>query len=110
MKKDPHAEWFKDQMSQTGLSLRRLAKVIGMDPAALSRCIHGERKFQLEEAFDFSIATGCKVEQIYSHLGGDLESAKKRIASRMRDASKTEMALPRARTHGSALLRRSQYN
>jgi transcriptional regulator with XRE-family HTH domain len=42
--------WFEQRMARSGLSLRRLAERMELDPSALSRTLNAKRKMTLAEA------------------------------------------------------------
>lgn len=44
-----NSQWFYDQLDSRGLSLRRAAAQIGMDPASMSRSFKGSRRLQSDE-------------------------------------------------------------
>ena len=43
-------EWFKQKLAERKLSQRQLAKLMGLDPAAVSLMLRGQRKMTNEEA------------------------------------------------------------
>ncbi len=42
-------QWFVDRWTEKGLSLRKVANLVGMDPSALSRVLNGDRKMKVLE-------------------------------------------------------------
>jgi transcriptional regulator with XRE-family HTH domain len=42
-------QWFVDRWTEKGLTLRKVANLIDMDPSALSRVLSGDRKMKIPE-------------------------------------------------------------
>lgn len=77
------ADWFKERIASTGLSARGVAEAMKMEPDRLSRSINRGRKFTLDEAFAFAVATGCTVEEIFIHVGGNLDLLRRVVRTRV---------------------------
>jgi transcriptional regulator with XRE-family HTH domain len=60
--------WFMSRMSERGLSLRKLAKSMDMDPSALSRALSGERKVAASEARKIAELLDTPESQVLAHL------------------------------------------
>jgi transcriptional regulator with XRE-family HTH domain len=65
--------WFQDQMKERGLSLRRMASRMGMDPGALSRTLNGERRMQVDEIRKIADIFGTSANGILRHLGSSTD-------------------------------------
>lgn len=61
--------WFQNQLSDRGVSQRRLAKMLGLDPAAVSLMLHGRRKFTAREAVEIARVLGVGVDDVLAHAG-----------------------------------------
>lgn len=61
--------WFQDRLSDRGVSQRKLARVLGLDPAAVSLMLHGRRKFTAREAVDIAGVLGVDVDEVLRHAG-----------------------------------------
>lgn len=59
--------WFDETMKRRGISLRMLAKEIGIDPAALSKTLKGTRKMQVDEVRKIANALGEDEGVVLSH-------------------------------------------
>jgi transcriptional regulator with XRE-family HTH domain len=60
-------QWFDDRMRRRGLSLRSLAREIGLDAAALSKTLNGSRKMQVDEVRKIANALGEDEGVVLSH-------------------------------------------
>jgi len=60
-------EWFVQQMMSKGLSLRGLAKILDMDPGALSRTFNGERRMQIREVKGLAEVFRASEAEVLSH-------------------------------------------
>lgn len=61
--------WFQTRLADRKLSQRSLAKVLGLDPAAVSLMLRGKRKMTAEEAVEVSRVLGVDVEEVLRHAG-----------------------------------------
>lgn len=65
-------EWFVERMRRRGLSMRSLAKEIGLDPAALSKTLNGTRKMQVDEVVSIASVLGeQEADVLVRATGGD---------------------------------------
>lgn len=62
-------EWFASRLKDQNMSLRSLAKNLGMDPSAVSRTLSGQRKMQMEEARQIANFLRVPVSDVMSHAG-----------------------------------------
>jgi transcriptional regulator with XRE-family HTH domain len=63
------AEWFRAMLKQKHISQRRLAMEMGIDPAAMSRILHGTRKLQLGEAKQIAGILGVQLSDVLLAAG-----------------------------------------
>jgi transcriptional regulator with XRE-family HTH domain len=75
--------WFEKGWSAKGLSLRKFAMSINMDPSALSRALNGQRGIKIADVD--KIAAGMNVSrfEVLRHLGGEESLELPAGASRM---------------------------
>lgn len=64
------SEWFYRQLGQEGRSLREMAKVLGLDPSAVSRMLRGERKMSAEEQDRIAEYLGLSLNEVASRRRG----------------------------------------
>ena len=60
--------WFETQMRARGLSLRKLARNMAIDPSALSRALNSQRKLKPEEISRLSEILGHPAARILEHI------------------------------------------
>jgi transcriptional regulator with XRE-family HTH domain len=65
----PNNRWFKDQMEAKGFSQNQLGKRLGMDPAAISRVLNGQRKLKIEEATQMAEILELPLEEVLANAG-----------------------------------------
>ena len=56
-----NTEWFRQLLSTRKLSQRGLAKLLELDPAAVSLMLRGQRKMTNEEAHQISMILGVPI-------------------------------------------------
>lgn len=61
--------WFDGQLAAREISQRKLAKMMDMDPSALSLMLSGKRKMTAAEASDVARLLGVSVEEVLRHAG-----------------------------------------
>lgn len=64
-------QWFVDLWTEKGLSLRKVAALIGMDPGALSRALNGGRGIKVDEVGKIATVLGVSRAEVLEHLGGE---------------------------------------
>lgn len=76
MSSDPpiNTKWFRDQLADRGMSQRSLARLINLDPAALSLMLRGRRAMKLEEAGNIARLLGVPVAEVLHHAGVEISS------------------------------------
>lgn len=62
-------EWFKERLAQRKLSQRKLANLMGLDPAAVSLMLRGQRKMTSEEAHFIASTVGVPVTEVLRRAG-----------------------------------------
>ena len=62
-------QWFVDRIAARQLSMRGLAKLMGLDPAALSLAFRGKRKITLEEAAQLSVLLDVSTTEVLERAG-----------------------------------------
>lgn len=67
--KDVNGEWFKEQLSQAGLTYREAAAKLGIHAPALTLMFQGKRRMRLGEAKQFAQLFGLPLEDILRHAG-----------------------------------------
>lgn len=61
--------WFVNQLQERGMSQRRLAKDMGIDPASVHRLLQGKRPMRFDEATQLSVLLGVTVSDVLRHAG-----------------------------------------
>ena len=73
--KKVNARWFQDRLADKKLSQRGFAKLIDLDPAALTYAIHGKRDWKHDELVAFATITGTSFEEALVNAGLSLPAA-----------------------------------
>lgn len=63
------SKWFYARLADRRMSLRGLARELGMEPSSLSRTFRGERRMQMVEAEQIAARLNLPVEEILQHTG-----------------------------------------
>ena len=74
LKRPAFSDLLRGRMRQTGLGIRPLAKLIGMDVRSLRRIRNGQRIPELPTALRIANAVGIEPWQVFSALSGGLFS------------------------------------
>ena len=64
--------WFKEKLKDKKLSQRGLAKLLEIDPAAVSLMFRGQRKMTPHEAHQISVILGVPILEVMRHAGIDV--------------------------------------
>lgn len=56
--------WFRDRLADRGLSQRALARIMGLDAAAVSLMLRGRRVMKLTEAAEIARLLGVPAEDV----------------------------------------------
>lgn len=81
--------WFEDRWKRKGLTLRKTARLMGMDPSALSRTLNGEREMKLSEVGKIATVLDVPMSDVLAHMQGGTPpaaSGEERGAKEDRDA------------------------
>jgi transcriptional regulator with XRE-family HTH domain len=65
------SDWFYRQLDREGRSLREMAKVLGLDPSAVSRMLRGERKMSAEEQDGIADYLGIPLDEVAMRRRGE---------------------------------------
>lgn len=65
--------WFTNTLADRHLSQRRLAKLLGCDPASVNRLVHGQRALRFDEAETLAPLLGVTVSEVIQRAGVELE-------------------------------------
>lgn len=68
------AEWFNQRLADRQLSQRGLAKLMGLDPAAVNRMFQGKRRMTLEEAAQIAVLLNSTTTDVLTAAGVPLPS------------------------------------
>jgi transcriptional regulator with XRE-family HTH domain len=63
--------WFYQQLEKEGLSLRGMARALGLDPSAASRMLRGERKMSAEEQDGIAAYLGVSLPEVAARRRGE---------------------------------------
>jgi transcriptional regulator with XRE-family HTH domain len=81
MNKNPkpsiNEKWFRDRIEAVGLSQRKVAKALGINPSSISHMFKGNRKMPLEEAALWAELLKVTVEEILLNAGVKISSSSK---------------------------------
>lgn len=69
MTKQINTKWFKERLSERGVSQRKLAKMMDLDASAVTHMFHGRRNMRLEEAQHLADIMRVPVEEVLRHAG-----------------------------------------
>lgn len=61
-------KWFVDRWTAKGLSLRKVANLVGMDPSALTRVLKGERKMKIAEIGKIASVLDVSSADVLAHV------------------------------------------
>jgi len=65
---DVNTIWFKDRLAEKKLSQRGLARLLGVDAAAVSLMLRGLREMKIDEAKHIAVILGVSVEEVLAHV------------------------------------------
>lgn len=66
--------WFQNKLSDSRLSQRRLASMLGLDPAAVSLMLKGRRKMSVKEASELARLLNVSVDEVLTRAGAGMPS------------------------------------
>lgn len=67
-----NTQWFKGKLQDKQLSQRKLAKMLDIDPAALSLMLRGKRRMNNHEAYQLSTLLGVPLNEVLRQAGIDV--------------------------------------
>lgn len=74
-----NTDWFRDQMAARKLSQRGLAKLMKLDPAAVSLMLRGIRRMTPEEAHQLAGIIGVKTTEVLRQAGIEVTDDVRRV-------------------------------
>ncbi len=72
-------EWFRQLLATRKLSQRGLAKLMELDPAAVSLMLRGQRKMTNEEAHQVSLILGVPITEVLRQAGIEVSEDVRRV-------------------------------
>jgi transcriptional regulator with XRE-family HTH domain len=69
--------WFQGRLMDRQISQRKLAKHLGLDPAAVSLMLRGKRKATAQEVAEIARTLGVGVDEVMARLGTGVVSVKR---------------------------------
>lgn len=64
-----HTQWFTDRLAERRMSQRQLAKLMGLDSAAVSLMLRGKRKMTVEEAAQIAVLLQSSTQEVLEAAG-----------------------------------------
>lgn len=74
-----NTDWFRDRLQDKQLSQRRLAKMLEVDPAAISLMFRGKRRMTPHEAHQISVILGVPLNEVMRHAGIEVTEDVRRV-------------------------------
>jgi len=74
-----NTEWFRQLLATRKLSQRGLAKLLELDPAAVSLMLRGQRKMTNEEAHQVSLILGVPITEVLRQAGIEVSEDVRRV-------------------------------
>lgn len=71
--------WFQGRLMDRQISQRKLAKHLGLDPAAVSLMLRGKRKATAQEVAEIARTLGVGVDEVMTRLGTGVVSVKRGV-------------------------------
>jgi transcriptional regulator with XRE-family HTH domain len=90
-------DWFFSMLEQRKISVRQLAKLMELDPSAVSRMLNGKRAMTADEQDQIAEVLGLQIEDIAAHRKG---TALKTSSSGAPSAAPSQVAEARLRGFG----------
>lgn len=72
-------QWFRDRLEQRKLSQRGLAKLMGLDQAAVSLLLRGKREMRLEEAAQIAVLLNSTTNDVLEAAGVRVTGADRKV-------------------------------
>lgn len=70
-------DWFQNRIAERGLSQRKLAKLMGLDPSALSLAFRGKRGVTITEAAQIAVLLQSSTRDVLEAFGVQITGARK---------------------------------
>jgi len=74
-----NSQWFIDRLNDRQLSQRSLAKLMGLDPSAVSLMMRGKRKITLEEAAQMAVLLNVTTNDVLAQAGVSVQTGERKI-------------------------------
>jgi plasmid maintenance system antidote protein VapI len=74
-----NTEWFRQLLATRKLSQRGLAKLMELDPAAVSLMLRGQRRMTPDEAHQLSLILGVPITEVLRQAGIDVSDDVRRV-------------------------------
>lgn len=74
-----NSQWFIDRLNERQLSQRSLARLMGLDPSAVSLMMRGKRKITLEEAAQMAVLLNVNTNDVLAQAGVPVQTDERRI-------------------------------
>ena len=71
-----NTRWFTDRLDERRMSQRQLAKLMGLDSAAVSLMLRGKRRMSLEEAAQVAVLLQSSTQEVLEAAGVQLNAAR----------------------------------
>lgn len=71
--------WFTAAMSDQRISQRKLAKLMGVDPASIHRLLSGKRPMRMDEATQISRLLSVPVSDVLEHAGMNVKEGQRSV-------------------------------
>jgi len=94
-----NTEWFRHLLTAKKLSQRKLAKLLNLDPAAISLMLRGQRRMTNEEAHQISICLGVPITEVLRQAGIEVLDDVRRLKVTGHVDDKSIVTLFPRRTH-----------
>jgi len=82
--KNINTMWFKDRLKEREISMRRLAKLMNLDPSAISLMFSGRRAMRTDEANQIANLLGLDVSEVLRRSGVPVEEGIRHVSVTLR--------------------------
>lgn len=96
-------DWFKQKLAERKLSQRQLAKLMNLDPAAITLTLRGQRKMTNEEANFIASAIGVPVTEVLRQAGVEVLDDVRAVPISAAVDRKSAVTLFPAKTHDKVM-------
>lgn len=95
--------WFRDRLADKRISQRKLAKMLEIDPAAVSLMVRGKRRMTTHEAHQISVILGAPLNEVMRQAGIDVvEDVRRSVIAAYVDEAGRVTSMPSG-THDTVL-------